>query len=173
MPDEDTELAATVYTNSDGILSLEITGGRSDRKPTETAMGAAGERYFTFLNVAVPSGQEIELGDLLADVAPEHFAKVVEPELRKTLSESGSSPSEMQTDVDVCLPMLMPEYAAFVIEKTGLLLSAPSLPHAFQGLPPLHISFAALAAEHLLRTDGVLGPLFSASTPRRSDAGAH
>lgn len=169
---EDTSIDSNVSLNRDGILSLKISGGRLYRNPPESAMGGAGDSYGVFLNVAVPSGYELNMSDVLTDVAPERFAKVVQPELLKALSQPGfSAPSERQTDLEICSPFFSPDSVGFRVEKTGLLISA-ALPHAYQALPPLQISFAALQAEHLLRVDGPLGPLLKAKPSGTADAGA-
>ncbi|MEO8903034.1 MAG: hypothetical protein ABI488_13290 [Polyangiaceae bacterium] len=163
VPGEDTKVTTTVHANSAGILSVEIAGGRLDRNPPESAMGGAGESYGVSLNFAVPAGDELQLSDLLTDTAPEPFAKVIRPELLKALSQPGFAPaSERENYVEICIQFFSPDLVTFQLDRTGMLVSAPSLPHAFQGLPPLKILFTALADAHLIRADGPLPPLLAA-----------
>lgn len=153
------------------LVSLEISGGRMDRSPPESAMGGAGDSYGVFLNIAMPSGYELQIGDVLSDVAPERFAKVVQPELLTALSPPRfSPPAERQRHLEILIQFFSPDSVAFLVEKTGVLVSA-ALPHAFRALQALPIPFAALQAEHLLRTDGPLGPLLEAKPSAPSDAG--
>lgn len=148
------------------LVSLEISGGRMDRSPPESAMGGAGDSYGVFLNIAVPSRYELQIGD-----APERFAKVVQPELLTALSQPRfSPPAERQRHLEILIQFFSPDSVAFLVEKTGVLVSA-ALPHAFRALQALPIPFAALQAEHLLRTDGPLGPLLEAKPSAPSDAG--
>jgi len=171
VPGADTELKSHVSLNQDGVLSLEISGGRLLRNQPASAMGGAGEAYGVFLNIAVPSGYELKIGDVLSDVAPERFAKVVQPELLTALSQPGfSPPAERQRDLEILIQFFSPDSVAFLVEKTGMLVSA-ALPHAFQALQALRIPFAALQAEQLLRMDGPLGPLLKANPSALSDAG--
>lgn len=67
-----------------------------DRSPPESALAGAGDTYDVVLNLAVPSAYELNFSDLLTDITPERFDRVVQPVLLDTLNQI-SPQSQRQT----------------------------------------------------------------------------
>jgi hypothetical protein len=167
----------TVHLNEKGILSVQtngfqmVVGSLGPNCPAAPGAPEVEGPTVSFLNVAVPSGQVLELRDIVVVEKSEALRDVVKSKIQDQLrATSGGTedPALQQRDLDGLLRYFGSEYLSAIMERNGVRVTSYSVPSYGRGLSHdgLLLEYPLLTQRGLLRLTSPLAHLFEPPVPR-------